>query len=300
MTVSGAARQDADFFSNGSRCAAWLFRPAESSEGKPPVIVMAHGFAGERTFRLPAYATKFADRGMAVLVFDYRHFGDSEGEPRNLVDYRLQHRDWQAAIDHARTIDSVDGSRIGLWGSSFSGGHVVSVAADNPSVRAIVSQVPMLNVVRSLRIKAPFLVSALIHGLRDYGRAIIGRSPHYIAMVGPPTQFAALNQQGCEAGYRSMIPPERKWENQCAARSLVTTLLFAPSRKASKVGCPALFIIAQNDQVIRAGVTEKLARKVSQAEVVRYPADHFEIYRGELFEEISNLQADFLAKHLHQ
>ena len=119
MTESIERREDCDFESGGQRVAAWLYRPDISCAVKPPIIVMAHGFAGERRFRLPAYAESFADRGMAVLLFDYRHFGDSEGEPRNLVSHRRQHRDWLSAVDHAKRIDGVNGSRLGLWGSPW-------------------------------------------------------------------------------------------------------------------------------------------------------------------------------------
>lgn len=299
MTDNNAVREDSDFFSDGQRCAAWLYRPANSSVGNPPIIVMAHGFAGERTFRLPQYATKFANQGMAVLLFDYRHFGDSAGEPRNMVDHRRQHRDWLAALAHAKSIEGIDRERIALWGTSFSGGHVVSVAADHPHVRAIVSQAPMLHVLRSLRVDAKFIAAALWHAVHDYLRAMLRLSPHYIPIVASPGQFAALHQEGCEAGYRSMISStDNHWENKCTARSLLSSACFRPSRKASSVHCQALFVLAQHDHVIRSSVSEKIARQVPLAEVVWYPVDHFDVYMGDVFEEISQRQADFLTRHL--
>jgi cephalosporin-C deacetylase-like acetyl esterase len=90
---------------------------------------MAHGFGGQREMRLPAFAEHFAARGLAVPVFDYRCFGASDGMPRNWIDPRRHLADCHAAIEHARSLRDVDGSRLGLWGTSFSGGHVLATAA---------------------------------------------------------------------------------------------------------------------------------------------------------------------------
>jgi len=136
-------RIDADFVSKGLKCAAWLYLPEGAA--RPPVVVMAHGFAAERSFGLPAFAERFAEKGLAVLLFDYRNFGDSEGEPRNLVSPKRHLEDWRAAIAHARSLEAVDGTRLGLWGTSFSGGHVLVSAARDKGVRAVVAQVPFVD-----------------------------------------------------------------------------------------------------------------------------------------------------------
>jgi fermentation-respiration switch protein FrsA (DUF1100 family) len=88
---------------------------------------------GARDQRLDAFAERFARAGLAALVFDYRHFGDSQGEPRQLLDIGRQLADWRAAIGYARTVDGIDPARIALWGSSFSGGH--DVHRENPEDR---------------------------------------------------------------------------------------------------------------------------------------------------------------------
>lgn len=301
MSPDEGIRVDADFTSEGCRCAAWLYRPECVPAGtKLPIVVMAHGFAGQRRFRLPSYAKRFVDRGIAVLVFDYRHFGDSEGEPRNVVNHWRQQRDWRAAIEHAGTIEGIDATRIGLWGSSFSGGHVVALAGSDlgRDIRAISSHVPMLSMVRSLRIKPKTLLQAVGHGLWDCTKAIFGAAPHYVPVVAPPAKFAALNQEGCDEGYHSMVPESETWANQVAARSLVTSLLFDPGRKASNVQCPALFVIANHDQVIRTRVSTAIVKKVRNAEPVYVDADHFEVYQGEHFDRISTLQSDFFERCL--
>ncbi len=296
--TDGYNREEADFLSDGERCAAWLYRPVDSIAPLHPIIVMAHGFAGVRTSRLPEYAARFARHGLAVLLFDYRHFGDSDGQPRNWVDHRRQHRDWLSAIDHVKNIAGIDSKRMGLWGTSFSGGHALTIAAEVKAVHAIVLQTPMLHILRSLRMPVRFMPLALWHAVRDYLSAILGHAPHYIPIVAPPQQFAALNQPGCDEGFRSLLSADTPWQNQVTARSLLSSASFRPSVKAAQVGCPALLIIADQDQVIRPRVIEKVAGKLPDAELVHVAGDHFQIYRGELFEQLSELQAEFFARHL--
>ena len=127
------ARTDSHFSSGGSECAAWLYMP--DGEGPHPCVVMAHGFSAVREHRLDAYAERFAAAGMAVLVFDYRHFGASQGEPRQLLSIARQLADWHAAVAHARNLPEVDARRVAVWGSSFSGGHVIAVGRQGPGHR---------------------------------------------------------------------------------------------------------------------------------------------------------------------
>ena len=117
-------REDVSFEVDGARCAAWLYRP----EAATSIVVMAHGWTGVREQRLGAYAERFAAAGLAALVFDYRHFGASEGEPRQLLDIKRQLADWRAAVEFARRLPGIE--RVALWGSSFSGGHVLETALD--------------------------------------------------------------------------------------------------------------------------------------------------------------------------
>lgn len=137
--TSPSGRTETSFHSGGTRCAAWWYPPALPAPA--PALVMGHGFGATRTARLDAYAKRFSDDlGVGVLAFDYRHFGDSEGEPRQLLDIGSQLRDWEAAVAFARGRDGVDPERVGLWGTSFAGGHVLAVAAGDPRVAAVVSR----------------------------------------------------------------------------------------------------------------------------------------------------------------
>ncbi|MDQ5809115.1 MAG: alpha/beta fold hydrolase, partial [Actinomycetota bacterium] len=136
-------RLDVTFTSGGLRCAAWLHLP--EGEGPFPCVVMAHGFGGTRRDSIDPFAERFAAAGIAALVFDYRHFGESEGEPRQLLDLGLQQEDYRAAIAYVRSRAEVDAARIAVWGTSFSGGHAIHLGARDPSLAAAVAQTPMVD-----------------------------------------------------------------------------------------------------------------------------------------------------------
>src|SRR5215212_2026387 len=126
MTSGTRTRLDVAFSSAGDDCRAWLFMPDAEL---PPLVILGHGLGATREYGLEPYAERFADAGIAALVFTYRHFGDSGGQPRQLLDIERQLGDWAAALAHARSLDGIDHERIALWGTSFGGGHVIEAAA---------------------------------------------------------------------------------------------------------------------------------------------------------------------------
>src|SRR5947199_9043240 len=131
-------RHDVSFASGEDACAAWLYLPAGVIS--PPVVILGHGLGGTREMRLDAFAERFAQAGIAALAFTYRHFGDSTGQPRQLLSIKRQLADWDAAIAHVKSRDDVDGSRTAVWGSSFGGGHAIIVASRHPELRAAIAQ----------------------------------------------------------------------------------------------------------------------------------------------------------------
>jgi alpha-beta hydrolase superfamily lysophospholipase len=285
-------RRDVTFDSGGSRCAAWLY------PGGPACIVLAHGFGAVRTARLDAYAERFAAAGLAALVFDYRHFGDSEGEPRQLLDIRRQLDDWRAAIAFARSLEDIDPERIVLWGSSFSGGHVARVASEDPRVAAAISQAPFADGLAALRAAGPADAWRLtVAALRDDLARMRRRPPFMMPIVGPPGQTAAMNSPDAEPGYRAMFPPGAEFRNEVAARVALRLGFYSPFRRAPRIACPWLVCVADRDAVTPPQPAIKGAMRAPRGELRRYAAGHFDVYRGELFERIMGDQLDFLARH---
>ena len=133
-------RHDVPFASGDSTCAAWLYLPTGVTS--PPVVVLGHGLGATREMRLDAFAERFAQAGIAAFAFTYRHFGDSGGQPRQLLSIKRQLADWDAAIAYVKARRDLDGTRVAVWGSSFGGGHAITVASRHPELRAAVAQCP--------------------------------------------------------------------------------------------------------------------------------------------------------------
>jgi fermentation-respiration switch protein FrsA (DUF1100 family) len=290
-------RTDVTFSSGGESCAAWLYRP-DGGE-RAPLVVMAHGFSATRELRLDAYAEHFCAAGLGALVFDYRHFGASEGQPRQLLDVPRQHADYRAAIAYARGLDWVDADRIALFGSSFSGGHVIAVAAKDPRIAAVVSQCPFTDAIASLpKMGAKNILKASVAGVRDEIAALRGGERVYIPAVGPPGSFAVMSAPDVQPGFAAMTPADTNWENRVAGQIAIRITFYRPGRAARNVSCPILFCICDTDSLAPAGATARYAATAPKGEVKHYPVGHFEIYMGEAFERAVGDQTEFLTRHL--
>lgn len=290
-------RLDVVFPVDGHNCAAWLYVP--DSDLPAPVIVMAHGLGGVRTMRLDAYAERFQKAGYACLVFDYRHFGDSEGEPRQLLDIRRQQRDWEAAIAYARSRPEVDGRRVVVWGSSFSGGHALYLGATQPHLAAILAQCPFTdgwasslatNPISSLRVM-PLAIA-------DVLSACIGASPVMVPCSAPRFGTGLMTAPDCMSGVYGLVPPGVPYRNEVAARFALQIMGYRPGKLAKKIQCPAFFAICRNDTVAPSKTAVKQVQQAPRAEVKLYDAGHFDIYVGQAFEQVIADQISFLHRHV--
>jgi len=298
-------RSEVTFDSWGDRCAAWLFRPdpAGATAADPrglPCVVLAHGFAGVREARLDAFAARFASAGFAALLFDYRGFGASEGEPRQLLSIPRQLADWAAAIAYARTLDGIDPERIAVWGTSFSGGHVVATAARDRRIAAAIAQAPFADGLTLALGQPPrHALRMTAAALRDELGALLGAAPRTVPAVGPPGSRAVMTSPDAEPGYRALIPPGSSWRNEVAARIGLRLAFYRPGRRAADVACPLLVAICEDDAVTPPAAALRIAREAPRGELVRYPAaGHFDVYVGELFERAVADQIAFLTQHL--
>lgn len=292
-----AKRTELSFDSGGVHCAAYLYRP-DTAPGRVPCIVMAHGFASTRDDGLPGYAQRFADAGLAVLLFDYRHLGTSGGEPRQLVDVGRQHEDYHAAIRCARTLEGIDPDRIVLWGSSFSGGHVIAVAARDFRVAAVIAQIPYADGLSvTWQIPLQTSIRLALAGVRDAIGALLGRPPKLVAAVGHPGQLAAMTAAEAEPGMRALVPEGSRWRNEVTARTLLTLPLYRPGPRAEHLGMPVLVCVADADPITPPRPAVRMAERAPRGELRHYPGGHFGLYQGELFERVIDDQIRFLRQH---
>jgi alpha-beta hydrolase superfamily lysophospholipase len=283
------SREDLTFSSGGDRCAAWVYRPADPVE-RSPIVVMAHGLSGTRRDRLSAFAERFADAGLAALVFDHRGFGDSGGKP-DVFHPRRQLEDWKAAIAAARALPGVDPDRLATFGSSMGGGNALAAAATDRRVAAAVSQVPFLDIVRQAHRSSPGVTARMMRA------AALGR---YLPVVGQPDEPALINSPGGEVGWRHVVAigEESRWRNRVSARWLLGPP-YRPIRHATTLHCPWLVLVGEADQVAAPGPAVQAARRAPMGELRTYKGvDHFDIYDGDVHERVVADQLEFLTRRL--
>jgi len=296
---------ETDFDSHGVRCGATHLlatSDALTTQHGRPCVVMGHGFGATRDAGLMPFAERFAGAGTDVLLFDYRGYGTSDGTPRQNVAHRRHRQDYHAALRAARALDGVDSHRVALWGSSYSGGHVIAVGAEDATVAAVISQGAAMDgaaaLAMMLRTAGPVHVAKLTgHGLRDAAGALLGRAPHRVAVVGPSGSLAAITAPGAEVGYQSIMGPT--FRNEMCARGILGIALNRPVTSATKLRCPLLLVMATEDNVAPPSAVRAVGEKVGgDTELLELGCGHFDIYTGAMFEQSVSAQVDFLTRRL--
>lgn len=277
------------FASADGECAAWLTRPP-ASRSAVPCVVMGNGATLTRHDGLPAYAERFTAAGAAALAFDYRHFGDSPGEPRQQLRIRAQRCDLQAAVAFARGQDGIDPDRIVLWGFSIAGGYVLQVAAADRRTAAVLAVFPLLDLAaRALATPARDLARLLGPALRDR----LGR-PRVVAATGPPGARAVLTRPGEAEGFARVVAPGSPWRNELSPGALLSW--FRPVTTARRVAAPLWVSLGERDVSVPSTAIERLAERAPHAELRRYPCDHFDALAGAQRDRIADDQVSFLRR----
>lgn len=290
-------RQNVRFLSGETYCSGWLYLP--DGVDNPPVVVLGHGLGAIREMRLDAFSERFAAAGFATLAFTYRYFGDSGGQPRQLMSVPRQLEDWDAALDFVKGCAGVDPSRIAVWGSSFGGGHAITVASRHPELMAAVSQCPFTDGLASsiaLGLKGNLKAGPVL--LRDMLAKLTGRPPVMVPIAAKPGELGMMNAHDALPGYLALMPKGMTFTNHVAARVLPEVLSYRPGRSVAKVACPILFCVSDTDTVTPPAQTLRFARKAPRGEIKRYAAGHFDFYTGETFERLVADQTEFLTRHM--
>ena len=315
----------------GSSLEAWLCLPRDAAGGAgptPPVVVMGHGFGLQKDFGLVPFAEAFARKGLATLAFDYRHFGGSSGLPRNLVDPWLQLADWRAVLHYTAATaceGRVDPMRIGLAGSSYSGGHVTALLADParlpPGVRCGAANVPYLSAPQTIwgwfreggvGPVGLYFLRFMLHGARDaLQNGLLGQPAHYVPIAGGRDDVAALATPSSRAGYLSLVPeqPRGGWQNAVCARIGLKFALYSPGGVAGgvvqRVARPLLFTVLDGDDLTFASPARNAYGRRGDAPVELLDLEskdgHWAAYKGhEKHAEVSEAMSGFLATHLEK
>jgi pimeloyl-ACP methyl ester carboxylesterase len=287
-------REQITFDSSGLACAGWFYPAAAPRPAA--TIVMAHGLAAVKEMRLDAYAERFAAAGYNVLVFDYRHFGGSAGQPRQILDIGKQHQDWEAAVEYARTRQDVNGTPIVLWGSSLSGGHVMAIAG-RVGAAAVISQVPHASGPAStMALGGAKIVKLTGHAIIDAARSLAGMSPHYVPASGAPGTTALMTAPEASS-YIDLVPPGHDFDQRVAARFALHIGFYSPANQLKKLTIPVLMQVGTKDETTPPAPAIRAARRAPTTTLIVHDTGHFEPYTGELFETFVSEQIDFLNQH---
>ena len=296
MPEQTTARQDTSFVVEGDTVRAWHYRP-DPKAARGLVVVMAHGLGGTRDAGLEAYAERFAAQGYDALLFDYRCFGASDGEPRQLLSVKRQLEDYDAAIDHALGLPGIGPGRVVLWGTSFSGGHVVTLAARRSDVGAVLALAPMVDGLAAVQKLVSYaglgrLARLTALGVADVVRSSLGGRPVTMPVYAEPGTVAGLSSHDSPT-YGDMVPAD--FRNEMTTRVALTLGAYRPTSKAKTLDCPTLLQVCMRDTVVDPYATLKLADKAGPKTMARrYPYGHFEVFLGEARAEVLGDQIRFL------
>jgi pimeloyl-ACP methyl ester carboxylesterase len=292
-------REKVRFVSGGTECAAWHYPGSNGA-----CVIMTGGFAVTKEPGTDMFARRFNDAGFSVLAFDYRRLGESDGQPRLVLPISDQLADWHAAVDFAGSLPEVDPARLAIWSFSLSGGHVLRIAADNPKLAAAIAQTPNADGPAAARNAARYqkpLAMLRFAGLAtlDALGGLAGRPPRLVPLTGEPGTVALLTTPDGRDGGRALNPGNRypDWQQAVAARSTLPVGFYRPGRYASRIRCPLLVLVCDEDQTALAEPGVKAARRAPRAELVRLPGGHYEPFLDG-HEQAVEAELSFLRRHL--
>ena len=295
-------RQDIEFDAEGVTLRGWLYQP-DGAGGPVPTVVMAHGFSAVKEMYLDSFAEAFAAGGLGALVFDNRNFGASDGEPRQEIDPWAQVRDYRHAITYAQTRSEVDPDRIGVWGSSYSGGHVLVVAAIDRRVKCAVAQVPLVSGYQNIKrlVRQDFLAPNRATMDADRVARYRGEPPAMVPVVDPdPMAVSALPTPDSwewfsETG-RTRAPA---WRNEVTLRSVEMLMEYEPGAYVERISpTPLLMVVAAGDHLTPTDLAlEAYQRAREPKRLALLAGGHFEAYTKDL-DAASGAARDFFLEHL--
>jgi len=300
----------------GDKCHGWLYTPKQI-QGNAKLVLMGCGMGAPKVFGMEKYASKFAAAGYAVFLFDYRGFGASFGLPRNRIGPFKHLEDWRSAIQHllksGEFDDTIDVSQVALWGTSFAGGHVLSIAAElantkEVKVSAVISQMPFLDgnrsAMKNMKERGLSLTLRLVlSSIQDHMRSFVGLPPAMIRIIGLRGSLAYMNviEEQLDV-YLTRLPKViiGGWKNLAPARGIIEIRNYSPVHllEGSHVTAPVLFVGALKDELCPIEWFQ-LARSQLHGVIEDHTENctHFEIYGAPYFETSSDRMIDFLKKH---
>jgi pimeloyl-ACP methyl ester carboxylesterase len=295
--VRSVQTSEVSFESGRERCAATLYLPGDVA-GLLPCVVMGHGFSLTRRDGIPGFARRLAAAGFAALAFDYRHWGDSGGEPRCWVAVREQIEDFHAAVGCARGLPQIDARKIAVWGMSLGGGHTLTIAAADQRVAAVIALVPAIDGLATVRYRrsSPGADAQLLW--RAAREAVTGR-PVPVPVASEPGGVAVFDTPEALSGFRRLTAgAASSWANQVNPSSGFGTARYRPVSAARRITAPVLLQVGEHDGMAPLAPAEKARGRLRSGELISYPVDHFGAFWPEHIDQVAADQVDFLVRAL--
>jgi hypothetical protein len=300
-------KKDIEFNAEGVTLRGWLYHPTSKNQ-QFPLIVMAHGYNCIKELYLDKYADRFANAGMAVLVYDNRNFGDSDGQPRQELDPWQQVRDYRHAITFAQQLTEINPNQIGIWGSSYSGGHVLVVGAIDKRVKCVVSQVPTISGYQTmLRRNRPDQWNELRKKFDADRKARFENKPATLVpmITTSSTDTASHASRDALDFFTGANVPQsdkwrfEKWRNEITLRSIEMYSEYEPGNYIAKISpTPLLMIVGDNDCVSLTDLELDAYNRASEPKkLVLIKGGHFAPYK-EQFDVAANAACEWYIQHL--
>lgn len=293
-------KEKVTFDSKGLKCSGWLYVP-DGLEGKGPAVVMAHGLSAVKEQALPEYAEKLTAAGLVTLIFDYRTFGESEGEPRCQLFPVEMVEDYRNAISWLSDRPEVDPQRIGIWGTSFSGSYVLFAGTFDRRVKAVVAQVPNVGTPRARFERSPERWE------RDAQMMSEERTERYRTGIVEYVKVVSAGGEPCiipgKSAYDFFMGSQEKaptWRNQLTRESLEKTREFDPVGLIDLMSPTALMLIAgEKDELIALESVKRVYERAKEPkELVVLPITHFEIYYEPWLSRAAEAAVKWFTRHL--
>lgn len=297
-------RRDVQFAVEGSTIRAWLYLPDDLST-PVPCIILSNGFGGTKDCAMEQYALRFVAAGWAALAYDYRYFGESGGQPRQLFAVAAQLDDLRTAIAYARQRPEIDATKLVLWGTSAAGGYGLAIAAEDAAIAAVISQCAGLDhdtdsKVFLRREGIGHFLRLFVHAQRDKGRSRFGLSPHTYPIVGPPGTMAVFTIPEAFEGYARVAQDSGSFRNEVCGRWLLIGQAPDFVELSKRVRCPVLFLACEHDNLVAPDSYQRAADILgAKATVQTYPIGHFDIYEDAHFERAMEAMLSFLRVSLN-
>jgi fermentation-respiration switch protein FrsA (DUF1100 family) len=294
-------RKDITFTSSGLRCSGWLYVPDDLKIGKKaPAIVMAHGLTAVKEMGLNDFAERFVTAGFVTMVFDYRFFGDSEGEPRGQVFPYEMVEDYRNAITWVSDRPEVDSQRIGIWGTSMSGGLVLYVGTHDLRAKAVVAQVPAVLNPELRAINPEVWDRARRNSLQDRIERYKTGVVNYMKVVTSEKEPCFLPGRDAYEGYMALKEMAPTWRNQITSESLEKIREFDPISMVHLMSPRALLLIpAENDSLIPLAAVKAAYEKAREPKAITVlPISHFDVYREPWLSKAASLAISWFEKYL--